>query len=69
MENNALLCSPDVGIPHGFYNRWVLTSLCAQMEEIRNFDLLKAYGYIERVVNSDFFAEMTLFTSYGHKMF
>ena len=41
---------------HGFYIRWLLISLCAHMEEIRHFDLLKAVGYIERVIKSDFFS-------------
>ena len=37
----------------------MLIFLCAHMEWIRNFDLLKAFGYIERVVKS----EKTCFTS------
>ena len=31
---------------------------------IRHFDLLKAFGYIERVVKSDFFRKKILFISY-----
>ena len=31
---------------------------------IFDFDLLKAFGYIERVINSIFFQKKTLFTSY-----
>ena len=34
---------------HGFSIRWLLISLCAHMEYIRHFDLLKVLGYIERV--------------------
>ena len=49
---------------HGFYIRWLLISLCAHLESIRHFDLLKAFGYIERVGKSDFFSEKTYFTSY-----
>ena len=52
-------------LDHGFYNRWLLISLCAHMEQIRHFALLKAFGYIEKVVKSDiFFSEKTYFTSY-----
>ena len=40
---------------HGFYNRWLLISLCALMELIRHFDLLKVFGYNESVIKSDFF--------------
>ena len=34
-----------------------------------NIDLLKAFGYIERVIESEFFSEKTYFTSYVHNMF
>ena len=44
----------------GFYNRWLLISLCAHMEIIRHFDMLKAFDYIERVIKSDFFSEKDL---------
>ena len=37
--------------------------LCSHIELIGNFDLLKAYGYIERVVKFDFFSEKTYFTN------
>ena len=43
------------GYAHGFHIRWFLISLCAHMEKIRHFDLLKAFGYIERVIKLDFF--------------
>ena len=36
--------------------RWLLILLYAHMELIRNFDFLNAFGYIERVVKSDFFS-------------
>ena len=49
---------------HGFYTRWLLISLCAHMEIIRHFELLKAFGYIERDIKFDFFRKKTLFTSY-----
>ena len=40
------------------------------MEYIRNLDLLKAFGYIVRVVESDFFfGQKTFFTSYMRNMF
>ena len=39
------------------------------MEYIRYLDLLKAFGYIERVVKSDFFSEKTYFISYVRNMF
>ena len=39
----------------GFYNRWLHISLCAHMDYNKDFDLLKAFGYIERVVEFDFF--------------
>ena len=29
---------------HGFYIRWRLIALCAHMEYVRHFDLLKAFG-------------------------
>ena len=45
---------------HGFHNRWLLISLCAHMEYIRHFDLLKAFGYIERVIKFDFFPKKDL---------
>ena len=45
---------------HGFHNRRLLISLCAHMEQIRHFDLLKAFGYIERVIKSNFFSEKDL---------
>ena len=38
------------------------------MEQIRSFDLLKAFGYIERVVKSDFFSNKTYFTSFVRNM-
>ena len=40
-----------------FYSRWLLISLYAHMELNRHFDLLKAFGYIERVIKLDFFFE------------
>ena len=55
-------------IRHGFYNRWLLISLCAHMEYIRHFDLLKAFGYIERVIKFDFFRKKVFFTSYVRNM-
>ena len=45
----------------GFYIRWLLISRCVHMEESRYLDLLKAFGYIERVVKSDFFFGKDLF--------
>ena len=39
---------------HGFYIRWLLISLCAHMGSSRTYDLLNAFGYIERVVKPDF---------------
>ena len=42
---------------HGFYTRWLPILLCAHMEQFRLLDLLKAFGYIERVIKSDFFFE------------
>ena len=42
--------------------------LCAHMEEIRHFDLLKAFVGIERVVKFDFFSKKVHFTSYVHNM-
>ena len=57
-----------IGKTHGFYTRWLLISLCAHMEQIRHFDLLKAVGYIKRVMKSDFFRKRTLFTSYVHNV-
>ena len=47
-------------LKHGFYIRWLIILICAHMEYIRNFDLLKALRYIERVVKSDFFSEKDL---------
>ena len=38
-------------------------------EVTNNFDLLKALGYIERVVNPIFFSEITYFTSYVRNLF
>ena len=39
------------------------------MEQIRHFDLLKAFGYIERVLKSVFFfSEKTYYTSYVRNM-
>ena len=35
---------------------------------IRNLDMLKAFGNIERVVKFDFFAEMNYFASYVRNM-
>ena len=43
------------GYNHGFYIRWLRISLCARMEEIRDFDLLKAFGYIESRRQIQFF--------------
>ena len=40
---------------YSLYIRWLLISLCAHMEYTRHFDLLKAFGYIERVVKSNVF--------------
>ena len=34
-----------------------------------NFDLLKAFGYIDRVVKSEFFPGKDLFTLYVRSMF
>ena len=34
--------------------------LCGHVEKIRYFDLLKAFGYIERAIKSDFFSEKDL---------
>ena len=53
------LCS--LRLNHGFYTRWLHISLCAHIEYLRHFDLLKAFGYIERVVKHDFFLEKSLF--------
>ena len=38
--------------------------MVAHIECIRDFDLLKAFGYIESVVKFDFFRTKTLITSY-----
>ena len=43
------------------YIRWLLISLCAPMERIKNLDLLKALVYFERVIKSDFFVRKDLF--------
>ena len=49
---------------HGFYIRWLLISLCAHIVHIRQFDLLQAFGYIERDVKSEkTISEKTYFTS------
>ena len=61
--------APGVFFLHGVYISWLLISLCAHMEYIWNFDLLKAFGYIGRVVKSDFFSEKTYFTSYVRSIF
>ena len=54
------------GLHHGFNIKMVtLILLCAHMEEIRNLDLLKAFGYIERVVKS----EKTYVTAYVRNKF
>ena len=38
------------------------------MEQNRDFDLLKAFGYVKRVVESEFFfSEKTYFTSFERK--
>ena len=47
-----------------FYIRWLLISLSAHIEYIRHFDLLKAFGYIERVVKSEKTPEKNYVTSY-----
>ena len=39
------------------------------MEYIRHFDLFISFGYIERVVKSDFFPEKYYFTLYVRTMF
>ena len=53
----------DLAGTMGFYIRWLLISLFAHMEEFRHFDLLNAFGYIERVVKPDFFlSQKTFFT-------
>ena len=49
---------------HGFHIRWLLISLWVPTEKIRDFDLLKSFGYIERVVKSYFFVEKANFTIY-----
>ena len=36
----------------------------AHISGISNFDLLKAFGYVERDVKSEFISERTYFTSY-----
>ena len=57
--------STRVPIPQGFDSRWLPISLCAQMDKIRHFDLLKAFGHIETVVKSDFFSsKITYLTLY-----
>ena len=42
----------DIG-NHSFYVRGLLISLFSHMEQIRHFDLLQAFGYVERVVESE----------------
>ena len=46
---------------HGFSIRWLLISFCAHMEYIRHFDLLKVFGYIERVVKLEKKSKKTYF--------
>ena len=60
LDFKTILHSNPVGRRHGFYNRWLLISLCAHMDYIRHFNLLKAFGYNERVIKSDFFSEKDL---------
>ena len=52
---NIFLCLSDL-----YYGPmagpWLLILLCAHMEKIRNFDLMKAFGDIERMVKSEFFS-------------
>ena len=48
--------------PHGFYIRCLLISLCAHMDPTRNFDLLKAFGYVDRIFKSDFFLGKTSYS-------
>ena len=38
---------------HGIYIRWYLKTRYAHMEIIRYFDLLKTFGYFDRVVKFD----------------
>ena len=56
-HNMPLAC-----VSHVFFIRWLLILLCAHKLLINYFDLLKALGYIERVVTSDIFSEKTYFT-------
>ena len=43
-------------IIHGvLIHRWLLNSPCVHMKEIKLYELFKAFGYIERVVNSEIF--------------
>ena len=39
----------------------VAQNRCAHMEYISYFDLLKAFGYVERVIKSDNFLEKTFY--------
>ena len=41
-----MVCFATNPVNHGFYMAWLLSSLCAHMDLNRDFDLLKAIGYI-----------------------
>ena len=59
-EYSSLVSFNKPGGTHGTYIRWLLILLCAHMEYFWHFDLMKVFGYIERVVKSDFFFEKYL---------
>ena len=42
-----------VYLHHDCYIRWWINSLGVHMEQSRNFDLLKAFGYTERLFKSE----------------
>ena len=46
-------CISFVWRHHDLYIRWLLISVSAHMEYIRHFDLLKAFGNIERTIKSE----------------
>ena len=64
---------PSLGLQSYFIGPWFLHWMVAHFNMglygVIQFDLSKAFGYIERVVKSIFFSEKTYFTSCVRNMF